>query len=223
MKDNLILFFIVVCASATAQGNFTPVNMEKTKNAVADKNSSTSYEKLMERFSAFDTTLTGEEYRLIYYGYVYQPGFSAYPDEKKGEINTALRGKDYKKALGLAEFVLAKYPLSLAANYFKGFALFNLYPDKMDYIKYRDRFKFLTAAIISSGDGLTCETGFKTISVSDEYMIIYNYFNVEKFSGQALVGHCDKLNIEPSSGWANKEIYFDASEILKKEAELFHH
>jgi hypothetical protein len=54
-------------------------------------------------------------------------------------------------------------------------------------------------------------------------MIIYNYFNIEKFSGQSLIGHCDKLNIEPSTIWLNKEIYFDASEILKKEAELFKH
>jgi hypothetical protein len=88
-------------------------------------------------------------------------------------------------------------------------------------LKYESRFKNLVDAILSSGNGLTCETGFKTISVSDEYGIIYIPFKIEQFYGKALIGPCDKLDIKASVDWPNKEIYFDTSETLRKKAGLF--
>ena len=129
--------------------------------------------------------------------------------------------KDFVRSSELCDSVLSTYPISLTCNYYKGISLHYDHPDSKDYTRYRDRYIKLVIAILSSGNGLTCKTGFKTISVSDEYQIIYVQFKIEQFNSQSLVEECDLLNVKPSTYWPNKEIYFDASEILRKEAELF--
>ncbi|HEY2721844.1 MAG TPA: DUF4919 domain-containing protein, partial [Chitinophagaceae bacterium] len=74
--------------------------------------------------------------------------------------------------------------------------------------------KNLLNAILSSGNGLECKTAFKTIFVADEYEIIYNAFDVVKFSGQSLQEPCDVLHINPTDKFNHDDIYFDTSETL---------
>lgn len=162
MKYCLFLITIVLNLSLLAQQHFTPVDRDKVKKAVNDDKAPTAYKELLRRFNAFDSTLTLEDYRLLYYGFVFQKSFG-------------------------------------------------------------DRFKHLVEAILSSGDGLTCETGFRVNTVPDEYTILYNYFNIEECKGQALVSHCDRMSVKPSDSWSKELLYFDATEILKKEEELFSH
>jgi len=223
MKCYVALVMIFLALSAEAQEGFRPVDRDQVKKAVSDGQAATGYKQLLSRFEAFDATLTQEDFRLLYYGFVFQGGFSAYPEEHKKEINQALNDNDLNKAIGFCDEVLKKYPISLAANYYKGLAIFRADTSNKDYIKYRDRYRGLVDAILSSGDGLTCETGYRVISVSDEYMIIYTRFKVEEFKGQALVSHCDRLTVKPSEAWPKEQVYFDATEILKKEADLFGH
>lgn len=120
---------------------------------------------------------------------------------------------------------MSKKATSLSGNFYKGLALYGLYPDSAVYTKYRDRFTYLLKAILSSGDGLTCGTGFRVNTVSDEYTIIYSWFRIEQWKGQSLIDHCDLLRVKPSAEWPKDEIYFDASEILRKEDEMLfgHH
>jgi hypothetical protein len=221
MKLCLLTILLAFGLSSLAQSHFTPVDRDKVKKAISDNSAPTAYQKLLGRFNAFDTTLTLEDYRLLYYGYVFQDSYSSNPDEKKKEIGAAINAKNFDYASLLCDSVLSKYPISLAGNFYKGLALFRAHPDDSGYIKYRDRYRKLLDAIFSSGNGQTCETGFRVISVSDEYMIIYTDLKTKQFKGQSLVGHCDLLKIQPSDSWPNEQIYFDATEILKKEADLF--
>ena len=134
MKPALLIILLGFGLSLPAQHPFMRVDQDKTKKAISDDASPKAYVKLLDRFNQFDTSLTLEDYRLLYYGFIIQDTYSSNPDEKKREVVTAL--------------------------------------------------------------------------------------NTDNFD-QSLVGHCDLLNVEPSSAWPGKQIYFDASEILKKEGELF--
>jgi hypothetical protein len=221
MRFCLLTILLAFGLSSLAQSHFTPVDRDKIKKAVSDSSTPTAYQKLLARFNAFDTTLELEDYRLIYYGCVFQASYFANPDEKKKDIITAINAKNFDQASLLCDSVLSNYPVSLVANYYKALALFRAQPDNSGYVKYRDRYGKLVNAIFSSGDGQTCETGLRVISVSDEYMIIYTDLKTKQFKGQSLVGHCDLLKIQPSDNWPYEQIYFDATEILKKEAELF--
>ncbi len=222
MKRCLALLSFFLYLSVFGQETpFTPVDRERVRKAVTDSLAPTYYPKLLDRFNAFDTSLTLDEYRMLYYGYVFQGAYSAFPDEKKKEIIQAINDKDFERSADISDSLLDECPISLTGNYYKGLSLFYAYPDKTDYTLYRSRFIQLIAAILSSGNGLTTKTAFKTIFVADEYQIIYTHFKIEQFISQSLIGHCDLLTITPSAAWPHKEIYFDTSESLRKETELF--
>src|SRR6186713_2389434 len=166
----LLLSFVFSC-TAFAQ---TSVNMTAVKAATADG----KYAKLLERFNAFDTTLTIDDHRLLYYGAVYQPGYSAVPELKQKEINAAITKRDFTNVIALCNEVLKKYPISLTANFAKGLALVSANANDTVYGNYMNRYASLLRTIASSGNGKTCKTGFKIIFIADEYEMIYKYFGI---------------------------------------------
>jgi hypothetical protein len=216
MRNPLLPFLLLLATGLHAQDSYTLVNRDQIKKEATAK----TYRALLKRFEAFDSTLTLGDYRLIYYGSIFQKTFSVPADEKKREINGALQKKDYKGVSDLSDQVLDKAPMSLSGNFYKAIALLHLESDSSAVVRYRDRYSQLVRAVLSSGDGLTCGTGFRVNSVADEYTIIYTWFGVEKFKGQSLIDHCDLLRVQPSDTWQKDEIYFDASEILRMEQEL---
>ena len=218
----ILLSLLALTLSVSAQKKtFIPVNRDQVEKAVSDIKVPTYYPVLLDRFNNFDTTLTKDEYRLLYYGFVFQKSYAAYPEMKTKEIRTAMKDKDYRKASLICDSVLMKYPVSLDLNFSKFIALYSENPNSREAARYRARYTNLMLTIIASGDGKTCKTGFKTIFISDEYEIIFKYMQIEGFLGQTLDGNCDILKVKPSAEGADNQIYFDTSETLRKEAELF--
>ena len=214
MKYSSVLFILTIHYSAYSQNGFLLVNRAAVEKMVSDSMASTYYPKLLERFKADDTTLSGEEFRLLYYGFVFQKEYSGYPDLNQKEINEAMGKKKYDDAVKFCDEVLSQYPINLFANYNKGLALFLKNKEDSGFIKYRNRYGRIMNAIISSGDGLTCNTAFKTIFVNDEYFVMYRYFEVKSFKGQALETPCDRMSVSPSEYFKADKMYFDTSETL---------
>ena len=215
------IFLLLLSNLSFSQDLFTKINMKHVEKEIGDKMSKFYYPHLIERFQSFDSTLTMEDYRMIYYGFAFNKNFSAYEDHRTSDVKKLMESSKYLEAIKTCDSIIEKTPISLRANYLKGYCLFKLNNDDPLSDKYRSRYRNLIKSIISTGDGLDCKTGFKALYVGDEYEVIYNYFEVEKFEGQALVGSCDVLNIEPTNKFKAKSIYFDITEMLKKEAELF--
>lgn len=218
MKNIITLLLFVLPLATLAQRSFTPVNMEEVKAAVSDSKATTSYTKLLARFNAFDTSLTMDEHRLLYYGAVFQQGYGAYPELKEKEINEAIKKGEFAKASLICDSVLKTYPVSTTINFAKGLSLVSANAEDTVYMQYMNRYANLLRTIASTGNGKTNKTGFKTIFVSDEYEMIYKYFSIKQHLTQKLDGICDVFEVSPSDKWTDKKIYFDVSEILKKEA-----
>ena len=214
MKIIITSLFLTVAFAAESQADFKKVERDVVEKEVKDTAVDTFYPKLLNRFNSFDTSLTNDDYRLLYYGFVFQDNYAGDADEKKTEIRHALKNKDYTLAIKMCDTVLERCPVSLSANYNRAMALFLMNKEDLVYKKYGDRYKNLLDAIISSGDGITCETSFRTICVSDEYEVVYNYFEIETVSGQALSYPCDKLSVTPSRFFKAGDIYFDTSESM---------
>jgi len=214
MKYFLIFCILVIQQSASAQNAFKPVNRAEIEKMVSDKAASTYYPKLLQRFETDDPALTDEEYRLLYYGFVFQKEYSGYPDLNQKNINEAIEKEKYDDAVTLCDAVLSRYPINLFANYNKGLALFSKNREDSTFKKYINRYGRLINAIVSSGDGLTCNTAFKTIFVNDEYFVMYRYFEIKDFKGQALETPCDKMRVSPSEYFKAESMYFDTSETL---------
>ena len=213
MKSAFFLPVILFVLNVSAQ--FETVDREQIKQQVTDQSAASYYPNLLQRFNNNDFTLTLADYRALYYGFVFQPAYSGYADHQKKQISEAISNHNYTEAVRVADEVLQRIPVSLTANYLKGYALFKIDSTDNSWVTYRKKYTSLRDAIISSGDGLSCATAFKTIFVTDEYDIMYNYFEISSRSSQQLVYPCDKFTIDPSKYFQAKEIFFDTSESMR--------
>lgn len=195
------------------------VDYSKIKQNIQNKSSAFYYPALLERFNAFDSTLTTEDYMHIYYGFVYQDAYlNSRPDE--AILSKLMESEDFEKLIVECEKILQVNPVSLKANDFMAYALFETGKLETKWQKYQNRYRAIRRVIATSGDGRSCETALKVIYVSDEYNMLHTYFDVEKIHSQRLVGLCDRFEVEPSQYLQSKEIYFDVSVSLLKTQEI---
>ncbi|RZJ51915.1 MAG: DUF4919 domain-containing protein, partial [Flavobacterium sp.] len=195
------------------------INFDEVESKIKNVNSSTYYPKLLERFKSFDNTLSLEEIVLIYYGFSFQENYlKNKPDE--GQLDILSNNEEYEKLKIECEKILEKNPVSLVANNKMGFALFKLGKPESEWKNYQKRYRDFRKVIVYSGNGLSCDSAFKVIYVSDEYNIIYDYFEISKLGNQSLSELCDHFTNEPSKFYKGKEIYFDASRSLIRNQEI---
>ncbi len=214
MKVTIPTFLFIISLNAFGQNAFSRINRDSVKLLISDQSKETYYPKLLERFHQFDTTLTLEDYRLLYFGFVFQKEYSGDFYPKQREITLFIHEKKFDLAIKTCDSILEKVPVSLIANYLKGFAIYLIRNTDSNYLRYRNRYAKLREAILSTGNGLTCSTSFQTIFVSDDYEIMYRYFQIPEYTKQYLVYKCDKFEIKPSKYFQSHAIYFDASEPL---------
>ncbi len=219
---NLTSFVIILLPFFTwAQNEFLPIDRTKIEKLVTDSSSQSFYPKLIQRFNSFDSSLTKDDYRLIYFGFVFQKNYDGYSETKKSEINKSMTENNFLQVIQFCDSILRVIPVSLFANYKKGYALFKLNENDTLSFRYRTRYRNLRDAILGSGNGLKCKSGFKVIFVSDEYELMYKYFENSSVKSQSLEGNCDHFKIDPSKYFKASDIYFDTSESLIALEKLF--
>lgn len=195
------------------------VNYESVKTQIENKEGPNYYPNLLKRFSEFDSTLTIKDYSLIYYGFSFQDDYLRnQPDEK--ELDILMKSNDYEKLISECKKILDKNPVSLLANNSMGYALFKLKRPEKEWKKYQNRYRAIRKVIAYSGNGLSAETAFKVIYVSDEYNILYDYFDIPKINKQSLVGLCDMFEVDPSNYYKAKKVFFDISRKLIRQQQL---
>ncbi len=212
MRAFLLLIILSICIQAKAQDELR-INYSEIKEQTENPNSPNYYPNLLKRYSDFDNELKLEEYALIYYGYTFQKNYLKNKSEET-ELSTLEKDENYKELITACEKYLSINPVSLKANNLMAYSLFKLNKPESEWRKYQDRYRVLRKVIVYSGNGLTCETAFKVISVSDEYDILYTYFDIEKIHNRSLVGLCDKFEISPSKYFQSDIMYFDISQKL---------
>ncbi|MFZ7116803.1 MAG: DUF4919 domain-containing protein [Bacteroidota bacterium] len=217
----LLIVFLLLLDTTYAQINFEKIDYKNIQKQISDPDLPTYYPQLLSRYENFDPELTNADFRLIYYVFAFNKKYTGFSSEKSKEINDFLKLKKYQDAIVTCDSVLSETPISLRANYLKGYALFKKDSSDTLAVKLLERHQKLMNAIVSSGDGLKCKSGFAVLFISDEYEIIYKYFEIEKFMGQSLQTPCDILTIEPNSKFKQSSVYFDASKIIEKEMEMF--
>ncbi len=212
----VITLFLLVFTSwkGFGQTSFEPLNRAKIEQETNDVSLRSFYPNLIDRYNSFDSTLSLEDYRNLYYGFVFQNEYSAMADHRKAEMANAMGDNKYAEVIRICDEVLAKIPISLAANYYRAYAMMNSNENDLSYLKYARRYKGLAAAIISSGDGKGCKTGFKTIFVEDEYEIMFNFYEIDINTNRTFQYPCDRFAVSPSGTYPYTEIFFDVTESL---------
>jgi hypothetical protein len=209
MKTLLTLSFLIIAVSGFAQEKPIPINYDSVEAAIINAEKETYYPKLLQRFNLFDTSLTLNDYRLLYYGFAFDAGYAPYQDNGTSEIMPLVKERKYDKALDVCDKILTTNPVSITTNFYKGFVLMNMAENDSSR-RYAARARKLINAIVSSGDGLTCETAFKVIYVSDEYTLLRDIFEAEP-QGRRTMPPCDRFNVPKTKNYSSKTIFFDYS------------
>jgi uncharacterized protein YegJ (DUF2314 family) len=129
-----------------------------------------------------------------------------------------IKAKDYDKIISLAEETLTEFPFELRSMNFMAY-VYHLKGNEAMAKKISFRVGKIFEAIMSTGDGRTCESSWHVISTTHEYVAL-NMFRLNSTS-QALIGqNCDYLTLEKNEH--NVEgLYFNIEQLFSKNAEKF--
>jgi len=202
---------------------FENPDYEEIKKEIHDSTSALYYPAIMARMLALDTTLTINDYRHLYYGYIFQPQYKPYwtsDDEKKllkYYRSEKIEEKDYDDIQQLANHSINEFPFDLRQLNYLAY-IYHLKGDEAMAKKISYRFHAIVEAILSTGDGRKCETGFHVINVGHEYVILTMFELQVKM--QSLVGGCDYIGLVKDE--RNIEgLFFNISKLKEKNLESF--
>lgn len=156
----LVVSLLFVCIS---YASFSQVDTIRTLQLIKERG---GYEKLVERFNNSDTTLTIEEFQLIYYGYQTTKTYYSKENEFKETLIKPLnKSGQYKLVIELADSILFFNPVSLVAHFEKAFACAQLGLTTLEDF-HQKRYIVLCNVIKLSGNG-TALLRYNANSVND--------------------------------------------------------
>lgn len=182
MQKLLLLMGLAICSlllspAAMAQEIDAP-NYQQIRQSTNNSKSPNYYRNLMERYIRNDSTLTLQDYRNLYYGFTLREDFVPYQFEKdqlfevRRELVATRGSKEAaKKAIGVAESVLADNPFDIPAIAVMAISYLQL-EDNEQYELWNAKQEGLLDAITSSGDGEAPETAFHVICIEHEYEVL---------------------------------------------------
>lgn len=143
--------FICLLLTLTVQAQ---IDMARIPQLIAQKG---GYAKLTERFIKSDTTLTIEDFQLIYYGYQTTAVYYSKENEfKENLIKPLSRSGQYQQVIELADSILLVNPVSIAAHFEKAYACAQLGLTEAESF-HRKRYIVLCNVIKLSGNGSAAE------------------------------------------------------------------
>jgi hypothetical protein len=209
MRRYLVIGMIVFMALSSF-GQSSKVDLKEVKNIAKTK----SYTDLLDRFKANDTTLSQDDYVVLYYGHAYTDDYSPNGSHDSVRVlNMYLRGNvdsvNFQKVLYYTDMILNDYPFDIERIFITAIAYKRTgLTDTSDIWFYK--YDKLIRAIMASGDGLSEETAFIVTCVADEYSIL-NAFGFQ-FTGQALTSKKKKfydLMSIAENDFGVKELFFN--------------
>jgi hypothetical protein len=207
------------------ESKFVVPDYKAIKKIINDKKSASYYPLLMERFNNSDSSLTLEDFRNLYYGFLYSDKYTPYPISKYIDSCNAflkmdtLTKEDYEKLIKFEKLFLKDCPFNIRNFNILAYSYFKI-GDSVSANKNIFKMNMIIDAILSTGDGKTEKSAFHVIAVSHEYDIlkVLGY----KFGGKQMLTNegCDYLEIKDNQ-YNIEGLYFNVSKLLEKENEMF--
>ena len=147
-------------------------NIKHIENQITDKKSQYYFKTLNNKFEKDKTSLTLDEYFMLYYGQTQQKKYSAYNTDNNIEFKKLFGIGNYDACIESAKQSLSENPFNIEAYLYVSYSYFYLSQPDMA-IEYLTPYQGLLCAISATGDGLTPETAYIVASVADEYYMMY--------------------------------------------------
>lgn len=155
-----------------------PPNYDEIKQQITNVKSSSYYPILMDRYQQCDSTLSLEDYRNLYFGYVLLEDFIPYQEEDKALLEAR---KDFVKdganaeacpsMLELAQKALANNPFDIPALAIIPICYYQM-GDSTNFHLWDIKLHGVLDAISSSGDGETVQTALHVTNIEHEYELL---------------------------------------------------
>lgn len=195
-------------------------NMEKICEAVNDPKSKYYYPTLLKKYEANDTIMKHDEYRHLYYGYIFQEDYNPY---RHSEFSDKIESLYYKTKHSRAECdTIIKYAeLSLKDNPFDlqqmNFLIYALREKKKIHLAniWQYRLNHLLEAIVSSGTGLDQENAWYVVIPKNEYTLI-NSLGYIADSQEFVNPYFDYITIQKKKDKDPAGFYFNVKNILEE-------
>jgi len=202
------------------ENTFIIPDYQEIEKLTADKGSAFYYDNIFKRYEANDTTLTLRDYRMLYYGYFFQPQYTPfYRSAETDSIKTLLGSKDeltkddWKQIIRLGKVNIAQNPFDLKGLNVVWIA-YRQSGDTATANLYFDKLKKLVQTILATGDGKSEKTAFHVLNVSHEYDIV-SILGYEFAGNQKLTdAKCDFLSLKDNDDRVTG-LYFDVKQIFK--------
>jgi hypothetical protein len=222
----LLLFVLVLhgIPSLYAQGHGADrrPDYKRIRQLTSDPASPMFYSRLFMRYINDDTTLTQQEFHLLYYGYFFRDEYDSYGSVGyKDSIKSLGRKEGMTMAEGKRMISFAKRDLKFTPFDLNDLNwLGNLYyamGDIENNAVYKYKAKMVAATILSSGDGRTDSTGYHVLSVGDEYNIVSHLGLIYKAYRTNTEKKYDYITVSGNSRGISG-VYFDVSQLLEGDA-----
>lgn len=184
-------------------------------NVIKSLADSKKYDKLMSRYMKNDPTLTLDEYRQVYFGYIFQEDYNPYSKKDYGEEIADLYYKqnltrlECDSIIECAEKSLVEDPFNLEQMNYLIYA-YNI-KKKHNLAQYwQTRLINVLKAILSTGSGSSSENAWYVIDIGHEYALInfigHNYI-IDKPT--FIEPHFDFISLKKTSNNTPSGFYFN--------------
>ena len=207
MKFRMLGFLLPMVAVTLTFSQGERLNYEEIQHQISDPHSVYYYPKLLQKYTANDTTLAEREYKMLYYGYTFQDAYNPYelpPHAKK--FDKLLIKKKFKKSIKFGQKVLTEQPFNLRYLLRMTLAYSEAGMEEESKI-YNHKVVNITRAILQTGDGTTCASAISMNSEADEYFIMQ--LEGIEYTSRSQTDECDHFITESGNDRFPKGIYFD--------------
>ena len=179
-KLSLLLLTILFCglASVYAQDDlFWPPDYRQIGRNVQDPGSTLYFPRLMERYRAGDPTLSLHEGRHLYFGFVFQPEFTAADTSPYNQLlvnvlrRQTLTDQDYSDILRFSQALLQEDPFNLRALEAQLIALAH-FQNMEEYSRVSWQRRTVILAITSTGNGMSADSPFFVTRAAHQFDIL---------------------------------------------------
>ena len=221
----IILLAGAVWASPAKKKTATPLppDLEAIRADVSNPASQYYYPKLFKRYEQNETVMNLEDYRHLYYGYLFQEDFNPYRHNDASQRNESLYYKDkhtraeLDSIINYAETALEDTPFDLSQINFLIYALRARGKVNKAAI-WQYRLNHLIQAIVSSGTGADPDQAIYVINPRHEYNIV-NFRNSVVKGQRYEEPYYDVVDIEKkdNKGHTTTEpLYFNIRNLLEE-------
>jgi len=197
----LIFLSLVVKAQQIAQKpNYTEIgNLLKMTGE-------NNFTNLLSRLQNSDTTLSEQQYYVLYYGQSLQENYSPYKINNK-HLFELLKNRQNKEFINQSKTYLKQVPFDLQIREYLVNQLYQA-GDTSNFITQVKVFNGFIDVLLQSGLGRSEENAIHVMSVTDEYVLL-NTLGL-KYSSRKTISPYDVFILEENR-YGLKDIYFDIS------------